>query len=47
MQQLCENCNYEYDTEKSVLKKSYRKEIDKENWCDNCIFDSDIDLEEE
>ncbi len=47
MKQLCENCNYEYDTDDSVWKPKFKIKLGKENWCDNCIADSDIDLEEE
>jgi len=45
MNQLCENCNYEYNPEESIYKKEFKIKIGKQNWCDKCIVDSDIEDE--
>ena len=37
-EKICENCNKPYSD--TILKKSYRKELDKETWCDDCIVES-------
>ena len=41
---LCVNCGRGYKEGESVLKKSFKKEINKEDWCDDCIAESSVEL---
>ena len=37
-EKICEKCSKPYSD--TILKKSYREKLGKENWCDDCIAES-------
>lgn len=41
--ELCANCGKGYKESESILKKSYKKNIGRKDWCDDCITNSDLD----